>query len=87
MKGIFCANLGVNWLYAMRLGLDGIITGNAMFADLFAKMRFFLDPLAQALVLACVVAVNVGRAQRGAIGSRPLSSIARIPAGDRQKAR
>jgi dihydrodipicolinate synthase/N-acetylneuraminate lyase len=38
MKGIFCANLGVNWLYAMRLGLDGIITGNAMYADLFAKI-------------------------------------------------
>jgi dihydrodipicolinate synthase/N-acetylneuraminate lyase len=37
MKGIFCANLGVNWLYAMRLGLDGI-TGNAMYADLFAKI-------------------------------------------------
>jgi 4-hydroxy-tetrahydrodipicolinate synthase len=38
MKGIYCANLGVNWLYAMRLGLDGIITGNAMYADLFAKL-------------------------------------------------
>ncbi len=38
MKGIYCANLGVNWLYAMRLGLDGIITGNAMYADLFARM-------------------------------------------------
>jgi hypothetical protein len=37
MKGIYCANLGVNWLYAMRLGLDGI-TGNAMYADLFATM-------------------------------------------------
>jgi dihydrodipicolinate synthase/N-acetylneuraminate lyase len=38
MKGIYCANLGVNWLYAMRLGLDGIITGNAMYADLFARI-------------------------------------------------
>lgn len=38
MKGIYCANLGVNWLYAMRLGLDGIITGNAMYADLFARL-------------------------------------------------
>lgn len=38
MRGIYCANLGVNWLYAMRLGLDGIITGNAMYADLFATM-------------------------------------------------
>ena len=38
MKGIFCAHLGVNWLYAMRLGLDGIITGNAMYADVFATL-------------------------------------------------
>lgn len=38
MKGVFCAHLGVNWLYAMRLGLDGVITGNAMYADLFATL-------------------------------------------------
>jgi 4-hydroxy-tetrahydrodipicolinate synthase len=38
MKGIYCAHLGVNWLFAMRLGLDGIITGNAMYADLFTTM-------------------------------------------------
>jgi dihydrodipicolinate synthase/N-acetylneuraminate lyase len=38
MKAIFSANLGSNWLYAMRLGVDGVITGNAMYADLFAKM-------------------------------------------------
>jgi 4-hydroxy-tetrahydrodipicolinate synthase len=38
MRGIYCANLGVNWLYAMRLGADGIITGNAMYAELFAKI-------------------------------------------------
>lgn len=38
MKAIFSANLGANWLYAMRLGVDGVITGNAMYADLFAKM-------------------------------------------------
>lgn len=38
MKGIFCAHLGVNWLFAMRLGLDGVITGNAMYADLFATL-------------------------------------------------
>jgi 1-pyrroline-4-hydroxy-2-carboxylate deaminase len=38
MKGIFCAHLCVNWLYAMRLGLDGVITGNAMYADLFATL-------------------------------------------------
>ncbi|HEV3060503.1 MAG TPA: dihydrodipicolinate synthase family protein [Vicinamibacterales bacterium] len=38
MKGIFGASLGVGWLYEMRLGLDGIITGNAMFADLMARI-------------------------------------------------
>jgi dihydrodipicolinate synthase/N-acetylneuraminate lyase len=38
MKAIFSANLGANWLYAMRLGVDGVITGNAMYADLFARM-------------------------------------------------
>jgi 4-hydroxy-tetrahydrodipicolinate synthase len=38
MKAIFSANLGSNWLYAMRLGVDGVITGNSMYADLFARM-------------------------------------------------
>jgi 1-pyrroline-4-hydroxy-2-carboxylate deaminase len=38
MKGIFGASFGVGWLYEMRLGLDGVITGNAMFADLMARI-------------------------------------------------
>ncbi|MGQ0736940.1 MAG: dihydrodipicolinate synthase family protein [Acidobacteriota bacterium] len=38
IKGVFGANLGVNWLYGMRLGLDGVITGNAMVADLMARL-------------------------------------------------
>jgi 1-pyrroline-4-hydroxy-2-carboxylate deaminase len=38
MKSVFGANLGANWLYEMRLGLDGVITGNAMYADVMAKM-------------------------------------------------
>jgi 4-hydroxy-tetrahydrodipicolinate synthase len=38
MKGIFGANLGAGWLYEMRLGLDGVITGNAMYADLMARI-------------------------------------------------
>jgi 4-hydroxy-tetrahydrodipicolinate synthase len=38
MKGIFGANLGVGWLYEMRLGLDGVMTGNAMYADLMARI-------------------------------------------------
>jgi 4-hydroxy-tetrahydrodipicolinate synthase len=38
MKAVFGANLGANWLYEMRLGLDGVITGNAMYADVMARM-------------------------------------------------
>lgn len=38
MKGIFGASFGVGWLYEMRLGLDGVITGNSMFADLMARI-------------------------------------------------
>jgi 4-hydroxy-tetrahydrodipicolinate synthase len=38
MRGIFGASFGVGWLYEMRLGLDGVITGNAMFADLMARI-------------------------------------------------
>ena len=38
LKAIFGANFGANWLYEMRLGLDGVITGNAMYADVMARM-------------------------------------------------
>ncbi len=38
MKGIFGASFGTGWLYEMRLGLDGIITGMGMYADLMARM-------------------------------------------------
>lgn len=38
MKGIFGARFGVGWLYEMRLGLDGVITGNSMYADVMARM-------------------------------------------------
>ena len=38
MKRVFGASFGVGWLYEMRLGLDGVITGNAMYADLMARM-------------------------------------------------
>lgn len=38
MKGIFGASLGTGFLYEMRLGLDGIITGMGMYADLFGRM-------------------------------------------------
>ena len=38
IRGIFGANFAQGWLYEMRLGLDGVITGNAMYADLMAKI-------------------------------------------------
>jgi dihydrodipicolinate synthase/N-acetylneuraminate lyase len=38
MRAVFGANFGANWLYEMRLGLDGVITGNAMYADAMARM-------------------------------------------------
>ena len=34
MRGVFGASLGTGWLYELRLGLDGIITGMGMYADL-----------------------------------------------------
>jgi dihydrodipicolinate synthase/N-acetylneuraminate lyase len=38
MRGIFGASFADGWLYELRLGLDGVITGNAMFADLMARI-------------------------------------------------
>ena len=38
MKGIFGASLGDGWLYEMRLGLDGVITGENMYADVMARI-------------------------------------------------
>ena len=50
MKAIFGAAFGLNWLFEMRLGLDGVITGNAMYADVMARLwdmheRRQLEPL------------------------------------------
>jgi hypothetical protein len=38
MKGFFGASLGTGWLYELRLGLDGIITGMGMYPDLMARI-------------------------------------------------
>ena len=38
MKGVFGASLGTGWLYELRLGLDGIITGLGMYADLMSHI-------------------------------------------------
>ncbi len=38
LKGVFGASFADGWLYEMRLGLDGVMTGMAMYADLMARM-------------------------------------------------
>jgi 4-hydroxy-tetrahydrodipicolinate synthase len=38
MKSVFGAEFGVGWLFEMRLGLDGVITGMPMYADLMATI-------------------------------------------------
>ena len=38
LKGVFGASLGAGWLYEMRLGLDGVITGMGMYPDLMARV-------------------------------------------------
>jgi dihydrodipicolinate synthase/N-acetylneuraminate lyase len=38
IKSVFGARLGDGWLYEMRLGLDGVMTGEAMYADLMARI-------------------------------------------------
>jgi dihydrodipicolinate synthase/N-acetylneuraminate lyase len=38
IKAIFGASLAQGWLYEMRLGLDGVMTGMAMYADLMARI-------------------------------------------------
>jgi 4-hydroxy-tetrahydrodipicolinate synthase len=38
MRRVFGASFADGWLYEMRIGLDGVITGNAMYADLMAHI-------------------------------------------------
>jgi 4-hydroxy-tetrahydrodipicolinate synthase len=38
IKGVFGASYADGWLYEMRLGLDGVMTGMAMYADLMARL-------------------------------------------------
>jgi dihydrodipicolinate synthase/N-acetylneuraminate lyase len=38
MKGVFGASFADGWLYELRLGLDGVITGNGMYADVLARI-------------------------------------------------
>jgi len=38
MKGVFGASFAEGWLYELRLGLDGVITGSGMYADVLARI-------------------------------------------------
>jgi 4-hydroxy-tetrahydrodipicolinate synthase len=38
LKGVFGASYADGWLYEMRLGLDGVMTGMAMYSDLMARI-------------------------------------------------
>ena len=38
IKRIFGAEFGRAWLYEMRLGTDGVMTGGAMYADIYARL-------------------------------------------------
>ena len=40
---IFGATLGRGWLYEMRIGTDGVMTGGAMYADVYAKLWDFYE--------------------------------------------
>ncbi len=38
IRSVFGATFGRGWLYEMRIGTDGVMTGGAMYADLYAKL-------------------------------------------------
>ncbi len=38
IKSIFGAAFGRSWLYEMRMGMDGVMTGGAMYADVYAQL-------------------------------------------------
>ncbi|MDD9896796.1 MAG: dihydrodipicolinate synthase family protein [Gammaproteobacteria bacterium] len=38
IRSVLGATFGRGWLYEMRLGTDGVMTGGAMYADVFAKL-------------------------------------------------
>jgi len=38
MKGVFGASFAEGWLYELRLGLDGVITGSGMYGDVLARI-------------------------------------------------
>lgn len=38
IKSVLGATFGRGWLYEMRIGTDGVMTGGAMYADVYARM-------------------------------------------------
>ncbi len=38
IKSVFGATLGRGWLYEMRIGTDGVMTGGAMYGDVYARL-------------------------------------------------
>ena len=38
IRRIFGATFGLAWLYEMRMGMDGVMTGGAMYADVYARL-------------------------------------------------
>ena len=38
IKSIFGAVFGRSWLYEMRMGMDGVMTGGAMYGDIYAQL-------------------------------------------------
>ena len=43
IRSIFGATLGRGWLYEMRIGTDGVMTGGAMYADVYAALWDFYE--------------------------------------------
>ncbi|NKB35168.1 MAG: hypothetical protein GKR91_18885 [Pseudomonadales bacterium] len=41
IRSVLGATFGRGWLYEMRIGTDGVMTGGAMYGDIFAKMWEF----------------------------------------------
>jgi hypothetical protein len=41
IRSVLGATFGRGWLYEMRIGTDGVMTGGAMYGDLYAKLWEF----------------------------------------------
>jgi hypothetical protein len=38
IRSVFGATLGREWLYEMRIGTDGVMTGGTMYGDVYARL-------------------------------------------------